>query len=213
MASGTQWGAGSWGQPAEGQRSSPGACYWELSRFPAISCAALGATAGGRAFLLHTECSQPDLPRRRLLRFSRHYSVQRTERGLTVSRAALSTEIHNRLLGQDSPSGQRRAVLVRCPLRGHELLEVWDGSGRSHSVDLTALGKHGAVYTEGPFACLAWSHLETQLLYVAEKSRPTLPAACPGHVPEAARPAEDEDEEVGGECEYTLHMVSVPCAL
>eukprot|EP00076_Gallus_gallus_P025705 XP_015148378.1 acylamino-acid-releasing enzyme isoform X3 [Gallus gallus] len=195
MASGTQWGAGSWGQPAEGQRSSPGACYRELSRFPAISCAALGATAGGRAFLLHTECSQPDLPRRRLLRFSRHYSVQRTERGLTVSRAALSTEIHNRLLGQDSPSGQRRAVLVRCPLRGHELLEVWDGSGRSHSVDLTALGKHGAVYTEGPFACLAWSHLETQLLYVAEKSRPTLPAACPGHVPEAARPAEDEDEE------------------
>ncbi|XP_015148378.2 acylamino-acid-releasing enzyme isoform X3 [Gallus gallus] len=195
MASGTQWGAGSWGQSAEGQRSSPGACYRELSRFPAISCAALGATAGGRAFLLHTECSQPDLPRRRLLRFSRHYSVQRTERGLTVSRAALSTEIHNRLLGQDSPSGQRRAVLVRCPLRGHELLEVWDGSGRSHSVDLTALGKHGVVYTEGPFACLAWSHLETQLLYVAEKSRPTLPAACPGHVPEAARPAEDEDEE------------------
>ncbi|XP_040537773.1 acylamino-acid-releasing enzyme isoform X3 [Gallus gallus] len=195
MASGTQWGAGSWGQPAEGQRSSPGACYRELSRFPAISCAALGATAGGRAFLLHTECSQPDLPRRRLLRFSRHYSVQRTEHGLTVSRAALSTEIHNRLLGQDSPSGQRRAVLVRCPLRGHELLEVWDGSGHSHSVDLTALGKHGVVYTEGPFACLAWSHLETQLLYVAEKSRPTLPAACPGHVPEAARPAEDEDEE------------------
>lgn len=69
------------------------------------------------------------------------------------------------------------------------------------------------VPVPGPFACLAWSHLETQLLYVAEKSRPTLPAACPGHVPEAARPAEDEDKEVGGECEYTLHMVSVPCAL
>ncbi|XP_052535275.1 acylamino-acid-releasing enzyme-like isoform X4 [Tympanuchus pallidicinctus] len=203
MASGTQQGAGSWGQPAEGQRSSPGACYRELSRFPAVSCAALGATAGGQgqgqgqgqAFLLHTECRQPDLPRRRLLLFSRHYSVQRTERGLAISRAALSTDIHNRLLGQDSPSGQRRAVLVRRPPQGHELLEVWDGSGRSHCVDLTALGKHGAVYTEGPFACLAWSHLETQLLYVAERSRPTLPAACPGHVPGAAGPAEDEDEE------------------
>ncbi|XP_021265631.1 acylamino-acid-releasing enzyme isoform X8 [Numida meleagris] len=197
MASGTQRGAGSRGQPAEGQRSSPGACYRELSRFPAINCAALGAAAGGRgqAFLLHTECSQPDLPRRRLLRFSRHYSVQRTERGLAISRAALGAEIHNRLLSRDSPSGQRRAVLVRCPPQGHELLEVWDGSGRSHGVDLTALGKHGAVYTEGPFACLAWSHLETRLLYVAEKSRPTPPAACPWHVPGAAGPAEDEDEE------------------
>ncbi|XP_072203563.1 acylamino-acid-releasing enzyme [Excalfactoria chinensis] len=199
MASGTQSGVGSRGQPAEGQQSGAGVCYRELSRFPAFSCAALGAAAGGRgrgrAFLLHAECSQPDLPRRRLLRFSRHYSVQRTERGLAVSRAALSAEIHNRLLGQDSPSGQRRAVIVRCPPQGHELLEVWDGSGRSHSVDLTALGKHGAVYTERPFACLAWSHLETRLLYVAERSRPTLPAACPGHLPGAARSAEDEDEE------------------
>lgn len=64
MASGTQWGAGSWGQSAEGQRSSPGACYRELSRFPAISCAALGATAGGRgrAFLLHTGESGPAAP-------------------------------------------------------------------------------------------------------------------------------------------------------
>lgn len=50
----------------------------------------------------------------------------------------------------------------------------------------------------GPFACLAWSHLETQLLYVAERSRP-------GHVPGAAGPAEDEDEEVGGE------YVSIHC--
>lgn len=73
-----------------------------------------------------------------------------------------------RLLSQDSPSGQRRAVLARCPLQGHEVLgrgggccgygvpvlspplaQVWDGGGRSHGVDLTALGKHGRVYTEG----------------------------------------------------------------
>ncbi|KFQ15396.1 Acylamino-acid-releasing enzyme, partial [Leptosomus discolor] len=51
-------------------------------------------------------------------------------------------------------------------------LQVWDNSGRSHSVDLMALGKHREVYTEGPFACLAWSHSETQLLYVAKKSWP-----------------------------------------
>ncbi|NXE97998.1 APEH enzyme, partial [Menura novaehollandiae] len=76
--------------------------------------------------------------------------------------------------------------------------QVWDSGGRSHSVDLTALGKHGEVYTEGPFACLAWSHSETRLLYVAEKSRPKRQPPCPWDVPGAAQPAaEDEDEEVG----------------
>ncbi|PKU33245.1 acylamino-acid-releasing enzyme-like [Limosa lapponica baueri] len=106
-----------------------------------------------------------------------------------------------RLLSQDSPTGQHRAVLSRCSRQGHELLEVWGSGGRSHSVDLTALGKHGEVYTEGPFACLAWSHSEMRLLYVAEKSRPKPRPPCPWDVPGAGRLAEeDEDEEVGAVC-------------
>ncbi|XP_064012505.1 acylamino-acid-releasing enzyme-like isoform X2 [Pogoniulus pusillus] len=177
MSSGTESGteAASW----------PAACYRELSCFPAVTRAALGATAGGQTFLLYTECSRPDLSRRRLLRFSRHYSLQRTgSGGLAVSQAALSAEIRNQLLSQDSPTGQHRAVLSRCPRLGHELLEVWDSSGRSHSVDLTALGKHGEIYTE-----------ETWLLYVAEKSRPKPQPPCPWDVPGAARPAEEDKDE------------------
>lgn len=187
MASGTQWGAGSWGQSAEGQRSSPGACYRELSRFPAISCAALGATAGGRAFLLHTGESGPAAP----LRCARagadvpvpqsaasptcpaggccasaatiacsalsaaspsagQRSAQRSTTGTAHGRAAgqgaavccvwcpSQLPTARRLLGQDSPSGQRRAVLVRCPLRGHELLEVTRCPGRAG--ELGAMG-------------------------------------------------------------------------
>ncbi|XP_042655809.1 acylamino-acid-releasing enzyme-like, partial [Tyto alba] len=207
---------------------SPAACYRELSGFPAITRAALGATAGGQTLLLYTECSRPDLPRRQLLRFSRHYSLRRTGgSGLAVSRTALSAEIHNqygpveaagwgsvagargvpstaasfpparRLLSQDSPTGQHRAVLSRCPRQGHELLEVWGSGGRSHSVDLTALGKHGEVYTEGPFACLAWSRSETRLLYVAEKIRPKPRPPYPWDVPGAARPAEEDEDEEG----------------
>ncbi|NXV52342.1 APEH enzyme, partial [Uria aalge] len=83
--------------------------------------------------------------------------------------------------------------------------QVWDSNGRSHSVDLTALGKHGEVYREGPFACLAWSHSETRLLYVAEKSRPKPRPPCPWDVPGAGRPSE-EDEEVGAMC-----PLSTPC--
>ncbi|XP_054694135.1 acylamino-acid-releasing enzyme-like isoform X3 [Grus americana] len=201
---------------------SPAACYRELRRFPAVTRAALCAAVGGQTFLLYTECSRPDLPRRQLLRFSRHYSLRRTgDGGLAVSQAALSTEIHNQLLSQDSPTGQHRAVLSRCPRRGHELLEVWGSGGRSHSVDLTALGKHGEVYVEGPFACLAWSHSETRLLYVAEKSRPKPRPPCPWDVPGAAMPVEEDEDEEGEQFVYredwgeALSTRSVPvlCAL
>ncbi|XP_009475122.1 PREDICTED: acylamino-acid-releasing enzyme-like [Nipponia nippon] len=214
MASGTERGVEAAGGPA--------VCYRELSRFPAITRAALGAAAEGQTFLLYTECSRPDPSRRRLLRFSRHYSLRRTGGGgLAVSRAALSTEIHNQLLSQDSPTGQHRAVLSRCPQQGHELLEVWGSGGRSHSVDLTALGKHGAVYTEGPFACLAWSRSETRLLYVAEKNWPKPRPPCPWDVPGAARPVEEDKDEEGEQFVYredwgeALSTRSVPvlCAL
>lgn len=181
MASGTQRGSGSRGQPAEGQRSGPGACYRELSRFPAISCAALGATAGGRgqgqgqgrAFLLHTGESGPAAPPRcarpgadipvlqsaasptcpaggscasaATTAFGAR-SAASPSAGLRSARRSTSGTAHGqpagrggaarcvlrppqlrtarRLLGQDSPSGRRRAVLVRCPPQGHELLEV-----------------------------------------------------------------------------------------
>ncbi|KAJ7424742.1 acylamino-acid-releasing enzyme-like protein [Willisornis vidua] len=202
-ATGTEQGMEHASSPAQAA-GGPAACYRELCQFPAITRAALGAAAGGQTFLLYTECRRPDLPRRRLLRFSRHYSLRCTDGGpgIAVSGAALSADIHSQLLSQDSPSGQRRAVLSRCPLQGHELLEVWDHSGRSHSVDLTVLGKHSEVYTEGPFACLAWSHSETRLLYVAEKRRPKRRPSCPWDVPGAAGPAEEDEDEEGKQFMY-----------
>ncbi|NWX42038.1 APEH enzyme, partial [Steatornis caripensis] len=69
--------------------------------------------------------------------------------------------------------------------------QVWGSGGRSHSVDLTALGKHGEVYTEDQFGCLAWSHSETHLLYVAEKKRPKAESFFQSKAPELS--ASDED--------------------
>eukprot|EP00075_Anas_platyrhynchos_P033779 XP_027323032.1 acylamino-acid-releasing enzyme-like isoform X3 [Anas platyrhynchos] len=230
------------GEPAEGLQSHPGSCYRELSRFPAITRAALGTAGGGQAFLLYTGELGLARPRRsrhgRALTSPSHRvqparpappaapalqpalqpaaggwqphcqpgSAQRRDPppvglwdgmgrdGAVRPCPRCSLPAARRLLSQDSPSGQRRAVLARCPLQGHEVLEVWDGGGRSHGVDLTALGKHGRVYTEGPFACLAWSHSETRLLYVAERSQPRPPKPSPWLVPGAAVPAEEDEE-------------------
>uniref|UniRef100_A0A3B4E8A5 acylaminoacyl-peptidase n=1 Tax=Pygocentrus nattereri TaxID=42514 RepID=A0A3B4E8A5_PYGNA len=48
---------------------------------------------------------------------------------------------------------------------------VWGCNGLEKSLDLTALNKHGKVYDDAQFACLAWSPCEDKLLYVAEKKR------------------------------------------
>uniref|UniRef100_A0A8B9JGE6 acylaminoacyl-peptidase n=1 Tax=Astyanax mexicanus TaxID=7994 RepID=A0A8B9JGE6_ASTMX len=78
-----------------------------------------------------------------------------------------------RLLSSHSPSGTRRAVIREASAHGvgHQYLEVWGCRGLEKSFDLTALSKHGKVYEDAQFACLAWSPCEEKLLYVAEKKR------------------------------------------
>uniref|UniRef100_A0A8V5HB02 Acylamino-acid-releasing enzyme n=1 Tax=Melopsittacus undulatus TaxID=13146 RepID=A0A8V5HB02_MELUD len=197
-----------------------------------------------------------------------------------------------RLLSRDSPTGQHRAVLSRCPQQGHELLEVtglphiqaqwrgysastgqwvlwfwcadadphplrcgaavgaatvwtsrrWGSMGRStqrvgplphnpaHNTGeggmasgfclpgtqlwLCQAGLWHPLTVPGPFACLAWSHSETQLLYVAERSRPKRWAPCAWDVPGAARPDKEQFvyHEDWGEA-LSTRSVPVLCAL
>ncbi|XP_026884925.2 S9 family peptidase isoform X3 [Electrophorus electricus] len=79
---------------------------------------------------------------------------------------------HGELLVSHSPSGARRAVVRETSTHvGHQYLEVWGYSGLEACLDLAALNKHGKVYEDAQFACLAWSPCEERLLYVAEKKR------------------------------------------
>lgn len=223
MASGRRWGTESLGEPAEGRQSHPGSCYRELSRFPAITRAALGAAAGGQAFRLYTgelglarprrsrhgraltspsrrvqparpappeapalqpalqpaarwrrPCCQPGSAQRRdpqpvgLAAGLRDGAArpcpwlqppcrpQASQPGLAVGaaprRAHPLPAAGPRVAGGNAGA---RGSLGRWVLRAGRacaeppLAQVWDGCGRSHGVDLTALGKHGRVYTEG----------------------------------------------------------------
>ncbi|NXN24025.1 APEH enzyme, partial [Nycticryphes semicollaris] len=150
----------------------------------------------------YTEWSQWNLAQAKNIKFCHQYLIFHDGTSIAYSvPTGTYSEIKDELLSWESPS---RALKMQSPSKEKEekrFLEVWSSSGRSHSVDLTALGKHGEVYTEGPFACLAWSHSETQLLYVAERSRPKPRPSCPWDVPAPGRSAEeDEDEEVGAVC-------------
>ncbi|KAM7095814.1 LOW QUALITY PROTEIN: acylamino-acid-releasing enzyme [Ciconia maguari] len=172
--------------------------YRELSRHPGLSAACLGPDVttqyGGKYCSLYTEWSQRDLARAENVKFCRQYLIFHDGASVVYSGpAGTCSEIKDELLSRESPSGALKAVLRKVPGKEKEkqFLEVWDQNRKVKSIDLTALDKHGSVYDDDQFGCLAWSHSETHLLYVAEKKRPKAESFFQSKAPELG--ASDED--------------------
>ncbi|XP_053233396.1 acylamino-acid-releasing enzyme [Podarcis raffonei] len=156
------------------------ALYRELSQFPSLSSASIGPEVttqyGGKYCNVYTEWSQRDLERAENIKFCHQYLIFHDSHSIVYSSPSGNcTEIKGELLSRDSPSGAQKAVLRKTSnTKGEEkqFLEVWEKNRKVKSIELTALEKHGQVYEDDQFGCLAWSHSETHLLYVAEKKRP-----------------------------------------
>ncbi|XP_061202925.1 acylamino-acid-releasing enzyme isoform X1 [Neopsephotus bourkii] len=154
--------------------------YRELSGHPGLSTASLGPDVttqyGGKYCSLSTEWLQRDLARAENIRFCRQYLIFHDGASIVYSApTGTCSEITGELLSQVSPSGALKAVLRKASnkeKKEKQFLEVWDQNRKVKSIDLTTLDKHGSVYDDDEFGCLAWSHSETHLLYVAEKKRP-----------------------------------------
>ncbi|NXB81421.1 ACPH enzyme, partial [Donacobius atricapilla] len=147
---------------------------------------------------LPAEWSQRDLARAENIKFCRQYLIFHDGASIVYSGpAGTCSEIKNELLSRESPSGMLKAVLRKVPGKEKEkekekqFLEVWDQNRKVKSIDLTALDKHGSVYDDDQFGCLAWSHSETHLLYVAEKKRPKAESFFQSKVPELGTSDED----------------------
>ncbi|NXW69641.1 ACPH enzyme, partial [Hirundo rustica] len=193
--------------------------YRELSQQPGLSTACLGPDLttqyGGKYCSLYTEWSQRDLARSENIKFCRQYLIFHDGASIVYSGpAGTCSEIKDVLLSQESPSGMLKAVLRKVPGREKEkekqFLEVWDQNQKVKSIDLTALDKHGSVYDDDQFGCLAWSHSETHLLYVAEKKRPKAESFFQSKVSELGTSDEDvghpkkEDAPIKGE-QFVYH--------
>ncbi|CAM9158341.1 unnamed protein product [Lampetra planeri] len=153
--------------------------YRQLSLFPSLSRADVGPVItsqyGGKYSNIYTEWSQRDLERNENVKFCQHYVVFHDDKSVVFSGASGGcTEIKGELLSKDSPSGEMKAVVRECTIKGEEkhFLEIWSKNIKVKSINLTALKKHGKVYEDDQFGCLVWSHSETHLLYVAERKRP-----------------------------------------
>uniref|UniRef100_W5L686 acylaminoacyl-peptidase n=1 Tax=Astyanax mexicanus TaxID=7994 RepID=W5L686_ASTMX len=153
--------------------------YREQSQFPSLSRADVGPVItsqyGGKYSNISTEWTQRDLERNENVKFCRQYILFHDDKSIVYSGPSGNcTEIKGELLSQDSPSGDMKAVVRACTIKGEEkqFLEIWHKNSKIKSLNLTALKKHGKVYEDDQFGCLVWSHSETHLLYVAEKKRP-----------------------------------------
>ncbi|KAG7273133.1 hypothetical protein CRUP_005461 [Coryphaenoides rupestris] len=174
--------------------------YRELSLFPALSRADVGPVItsqyGGQYSNVYTEWSQRDLERNESVKFCRQYVVFHDGKSVVYSGPSGNcTEIKGELLSKDSPSGEMKAVVRECSVKGEEkqFLEIWIKNIKAKSIDLTALKKHGKVYGDEQFGCLVWSHSETHLLYVAERKRPKAESFFQTESPESSSLG-DEDE-------------------
>ncbi|NXF43036.1 ACPH enzyme, partial [Oceanites oceanicus] len=172
--------------------------YRELSQHPGLSAAWLGPDVttqyGGKYCSLYTEWSQRDLARAENVKFCRQYLIFHDGASIVYSGpAGTCSEIKDELLSRESPSGALKAVLRKVPSKEKEkqFLEVWDQNRKVKSINLTALDKHGSIYDDDQFGCLAWSHSETHLLYVAEKKRPKAESFFQSKTPELGTSNED----------------------
>ncbi|XP_051950569.1 S9 family peptidase isoform X2 [Xyrauchen texanus] len=123
-----------------------------------------------RCITVLTCWSQCDVERGMKLVFSQRWTLLCTHDKIEyVLPSGTSTHIQGELLSCQSPSGTLRAVFREDTV--HQYLEVWGQNGLEKSLDLTAHSKHGKVYEDAQFACIAWSPCEKNVMYVAEKKR------------------------------------------
>ncbi|XP_072305930.1 acylamino-acid-releasing enzyme isoform X2 [Eucyclogobius newberryi] len=179
--------------------------YRELSLFPSLTRADVGPVItsryGGKYSNIYTEWSQRDFDRNENVKFCRQYIVFHDDASVVFSGACGNcSEIKGEVLSKDSPSGEMKAVVRECTVKGEvkQYLEIWSKNIKMRSVNLTALKKHGKVYEDDQFGCLVWSHSETHLLYVAEKKRPEVESFFQTASPERSA-ARDEDAPVKGQ--------------
>ncbi|KAM3618441.1 uncharacterized protein V6R79_020412 [Siganus canaliculatus] len=174
--------------------------YRDLSLFPSLSRADVGPVVtsqyGGKYSNIYTEWSQRDLERNENVKFCRQYIVFHDDKSVVFSGASGNcSEIKGELLCKDSPSGEMKAVIRECTIKGEDkqFLEIWSKNIKMKSINLMALKKHGKVYEDEQFGCLVWSHTETHLLYVAERKRPKAESFFQTESPELSSLGEEEE--------------------
>lgn len=118
--------------------------------------------------------SQRDIGRNTKVNICSSGTVKYQDQHVVSSLSPFTAEITNEKLMSVSPSQEMTAKLLEIEIKGekHFFLEIWKGTYKAKSIDLTEEKKHGIVHTNSTFGCLHWSHDNSKLVYIAEKKLP-----------------------------------------
>ncbi|XP_045551936.1 acylamino-acid-releasing enzyme isoform X2 [Salmo salar] len=172
--------------------------YREYSGYPTPISAFVTANdymalLNGTSFTLCTEWSQTETVRGARLHYAQQWTLIQNyskETDIDIQPPSPCSLLHSEFLSSYSLSGDLKAVVrvTSGQVVVQQFLEVWSNSCLKKILDLTALNKHGRVYEDAQFGCLAWSTCESRLLYVAEGKRSIGESYASASSPSAGEP-------------------------
>ncbi|XP_029575912.1 acylamino-acid-releasing enzyme-like [Salmo trutta] len=172
--------------------------YREISGYPTPISAFVTANdymalLNGTSFTLCTEWSQTETVRGARLHYAQQWTLiqnYRQETDINIQPPSPCSLLHGEFLSSYSLSGDLKAVVrvTSGQVVVQQFLEVWSNRCLKKILDLSALNKHGRVYEDAQFGCLAWSTCENRLLYVAEGKRSIGESYASASSPSAGEP-------------------------
>ncbi|XP_029575909.1 acylamino-acid-releasing enzyme-like [Salmo trutta] len=172
--------------------------YREISGYPTPISAFVTANdymalLNGTSFTLCTEWSQTETVRGARLHYAQQWTLiqnYRQETDINIQPPSPCSLLHGEFLSSYSLSGDLKAVVrvTSGQVVVQQFLEVWSDRCLKKILDLSALNKHGRVYEDAQFGCLAWSTCESRLLYVAEGKRSIGESYASASSPSAGEP-------------------------
>ncbi|XP_076468947.1 LOW QUALITY PROTEIN: acylamino-acid-releasing enzyme-like [Babylonia areolata] len=157
--------------------------YRDIARHPSLASGKISVTPKGDTqsiYSIRTGWSQRDIDRKEKTYFTKTFSLQLTKEAgkdkLSYIGCSIPQEMKNVLWDVESPSGKKRAVVLKTKDKKGEdkqFVEIWNYKQKEKTIDVKALDKHGDIVgNDGQFGSLQWSRCENYLLYIAERKKP-----------------------------------------
>ena len=148
--------------------------YETISKVAMLDAVSVLRNQSKEELIWQAKWSHRDISRNSKVCIASYGTIANNNGRLVSTISPFTAEIKNEKLTSVSPSGDLIAKLLEIEIKNekHHFLEIWKGTCKLSSLDLTEEKKHGAVHTNSTFGCLNWSHDNSKLVYIAEKKHP-----------------------------------------
>ncbi|GFT14760.1 acylamino-acid-releasing enzyme [Nephila pilipes] len=144
--------------------------YKEIATIPSVVSAKILPGSDDNVSCIRTLWSSQDFIRFDKTVFSRDFVVENKD--FKVLSSGIPCDINSIHMCSFSKSGKKQAILTEKKTPEEKLyLEIWSGSRKEATFDMTERKEHGKICKTDPFKCFEWSSDEKFLLYTAEEKQ------------------------------------------